>query len=204
MILDAGLLFTGNFAAASYPAKYADGPIVASATSSFYIDLALGQTSAAGLAPFTGGLPIATQVPQGAGPNVQPSRDLGIGDDPALKILIQPLGTFSGAFTLTANLQASPDNGSGAPAGFTTYYSSTAATLAQLNAGQRLMDMDMPRPPAGVAVPRFVQLSWTNSGSFGGTGFLLGTLVLDRADQMYNATNNAIWGGYPAGITVAN
>ena len=199
MILDGALLFTGNPASASYPAKYADGPIIASANSSMYIDLALAQTSSAGAAPFTGGLPIAT-----ATPSTQPFRDLGIGDDPALKILVQPLGTFSGAFTLTANLQGSPDNGSGAPAGFTTYYSSTAATLAQLNGGQRLMDMDMPRPPAGIAIPRFLQLSWTNSGSFGGTGFLLGTLVLDRADQVYNATNNAIWGGYAPGVVVAN
>jgi hypothetical protein len=67
------------------------------------------------------------------------------------------------------------------------------------------MDMDMPRPPAGIGVPRFLQLLYTTSGTFTGTtNFLIAGLVLDRADQMYNATNNAVWGGYPAGITVAN
>jgi hypothetical protein len=29
-------------------------------------------------------------------------------------------------------------------------------------------------------------------------------IVLDRHDQMYQGLNNAILGGYPAGVTVAN
>jgi hypothetical protein len=207
MILDAGLLFTGNFASTTYPAKYADNLTTGTVVSSFYIDLALGQTSAAGLAPFTGGLPIATQVPVGTGPNVQPSRDLGIGDDPALKILIQPIGTaFAGGTNVVVGLQGAQDNGSGAPTAFgTPWYSSSTVTLAALNQGQRIMDMDMPRPPAGIGVPRFLQLQFTIGGTFtGGNNWILGTLVLDRADQLYNATVNSTWGGYPAGITVAN
>jgi hypothetical protein len=209
MILDAGLLFTGGPSGVAPPGttlKIADNVLANASTSNQYIDLALGQTSTAGVNP-VGGLPPATQVPIGVGPNVQPFRDIGIGDDPAMKILIQPIGTgWTGATSLAVNLQASPDNGSGAPAGFVTYYSSTAVTTANLNLGQRLMDMDMPRPPAGIAEPRFLQLSYTVAGGpFTGTAnYLVGTLVLDRADQVYNTTNNAIWGGYPAGVVVPN
>ena len=204
MILDAALLFTGGPSGVAPPGttlKIADNVLATASTSSQYIDLALGQTSTAGANP-VGGLPIATTTP-----SAQPFRDLGIGDDPALKILIQPVGTgWTGATSLAVNLQASPDNGSGAPAGFVTYYSSPAVTTANLNLGQRLMDMDMPRPPAGIAEPRFLQLSYTVAGGpFTGTAnFLVGTLVLDRADQVYNATNNAIWGGYAPGVVVAN
>jgi hypothetical protein len=211
MILDSLLLFTGGpggigTAPPGTTLRIADNVTATGATSNNILDLALGQTSTAGVNP-VGGLPPATQIPIGVGPNVQPSRDLGIGDDPALKILVQPIGTgWTGATSLAVALQASPDNGSGAPAGFVTYYSSPAVTTANLNLGQRLMDMDMPRPPAGIGVPRFLQLLYTVAGGpFTGTAnFLVAGLVLDRADQMYNATNNAIWGGYPAGVVVAN
>jgi len=199
MILDAGLLFTGNFAATSYPAKYADN-ITSSGASSFFVDLAQGQTNTNQVA-----LP-----PSASSPNTQPFRDLGIGDDPALKILVQAVsnaaGTgFVGGTSLAVNLQASPDSGTGTPAGFVTYYSSPVTGIAALNQSQRLLDMDMPRPPASIAEPRFIQLSYTIVGPFTGTtNFILGTLVLDRADQVYNATVNSTWGGYPAGVTVAN
>jgi hypothetical protein len=63
--------------------------------------------------------------------------------------------------------------------------------------------MDMPRPPAGVAVPRFLQMSYTVAGT-GTGGVIKAYIVLDRYDQMYNATNNAITGGYPAGIIITN
>ena len=203
MILDAGLLFTGGSSGVAPPGtslKTADNVTATGSTSSQFIDLAAGQ--GASNPANTGALP-----PTQTSPNTQPFRDIGIGDDPALKILIQPIGpNWAGATSLSVSLQASPDNGAGIPAGFVTYYSSPAVTLANLNLGQRLMDMDFPRPPPGIAEPRFVQLLYTVAGGpFTGTSnFLIGTLVLDRADQVYNATNNAIWGGYPAGITVAN
>ena len=75
--------------------------------------------------------------------------------------------------------------------------------LATLTAGARLYDMDMPRPPAGVAVPRFLQMSYTVAGT-GTGGTIKAFIVIDRHDQMYNATNNAIHGGYPAGIIITN
>lgn len=133
----------------------------------------------------------------------QGARDMGIGDDPALKLLVQVVTSFSGLTSLAPNLQGATDNGAGAPAAFTTWWTGPAVLAASLIAGARLYDMDMPRPPAGVAVPRFLQFGWTIAG-VGTGGTLKAFIVLDRHDQMYNATNNAILGGYPPGIIIAN
>jgi hypothetical protein len=193
MILDGLLIFTGG---TTYgPGTLAIGQaITATATSTNIIDLGPALTNT--------GLP-----PSQTTPNSQPFRDIGIGDDPAIKILVQCLTTFTtGNGNFSVQLQGSPDNGSGAPAGFVTYYSSPTYSIAggTLVAGSRLMDMDMPRPPQGVAEPRFLQMNFTNSGTNFATATVLAALVLDRFDQVYNALNNNISGGYPAGVTVAN
>jgi hypothetical protein len=135
----------------------------------------------------------------------QGARDMGIGDDPALKLLVLITATFTGLTSLQIALQGAPDNGSGAPAAFVSWWTGPVTTLASgfLTAGTRLYDMDMPRPPAGQPVPRFLQMSYTIAGA-GTGGALKAFIVLDRDDQMYNTTNNAIMGGYPAGVIVAN
>lgn len=138
--------------------------------------------------------------------NLQGARDMGIGDDPALKLLVQVSTTFTsgGAATLAVNLQGATDNGSGVANAFTTWWGSPAYALATLVAGARLLDMDMPRPPAGVAIPRFLQLQYVVGGATTTAGNVSSYIVLDRPDQPYLSTNNAILGGYPAGITIAN
>lgn len=135
--------------------------------------------------------------------NNQGARDMGIGDDPALKLLVLVTTTFTGLTSLQVSLQGATDNGSGAPNAFTPWWLSPVYAAATLVAGARLYDMDMPRPPAGVAVPRFLQLGYTIAG-VGTGGVIKAFIVLDRHDLMYNATNNAIHGGYPAGIIIAN
>lgn len=141
-----------------------------------------------------GGLPVLS--------NLQGARDIGIGDDPALKLLVQVTVAASTGTSMTVTLEGATDNGSGAANAFSVWWVSPAYTTAQLVAGARLMDMDFPRPPAGVAVPRFLKLVYTTVGACNPT---LGSyIVLDRMDQMYQSTNNAVMGGYPAGITVAN
>ena len=134
------------------------------------------------------------------------ARDIGIGDDPAMKLLVQvsTLFTSGGAATLSVSLQGAIDNGAGAPAAFSTWYVTPVYTTAQLVAGARLFDADMPRPPQGVAIPRFLRLSYAVASATMTAGNVSAFLVLDRMDLAYQSTNNAVLGGYPAGITVAN
>ncbi len=115
------------------------------------------------------------------------ARDIGIGDDPAMKLLVQVSTTFTsgGAATLAVALQGAVDNGAGAPAAFSTWWTSPAYALATLVAGARLYDMDMPRPPDGIAIPRFLRLNYTIGGATVTAGNVSSYIVLDRDDQPY-------------------
>lgn len=177
MILDALLQFDGNASLAQPIGTY---------TSTNTLDLHMA------------GIPVLA--------NLQGARDLGIGDDPALKLLVQVGVAFTsgGAGTLSASLQGAPDNGLGAPGAFTTWYTSSVYALATLVIGARLLDMDVPRPPAGVAIPRFLRMSYAVAGATFTAGQVSAYIVLDRHDLPYNSTANSTLGGYPAGITVAN
>ena len=86
------------------------------------------------------------------------TRDIGIGDDPAMKLLVQVLTTFASGTSLQLALAGSIDNVT-----FTNWWLSPAYAEATLVAGTRLYDMDMPRPPGGVAIPRY--LAWPTSPS---------------------------------------
>jgi hypothetical protein len=136
----------------------------------------------------------------------QGARDMGIGDDPALKLLVIVTTTFTsgGAGTLQVALQGAPDNGSAAPGSYSTWWSSPAYALATLNAGSQLMNMDFPRPPDGISMPRFVRLLYTVAAATMTAGNVSAYIVLDREDQPYQGTDNSVLGGYPAGITVSN
>lgn len=134
----------------------------------------------------------------------QGARDIGIGDDPAMKLLVQVTAAFTGLTSLSVALQGAPDDGTGNPGTFVSWWAPASPTLlASLTVGARLMDMDMPRPPAGVVEPRFLRLNYTIAGT-GTGGTLKAYIVIDRHDQFYNATNNAVLGGYPPGVVVAN
>src|SRR4029077_3724930 len=135
--------------------------------------------------------------------NLQGARDIGIGDEPALKLLIQVTTAITGGTTLQVVLQGAPDNGSGAPGSFVNWWASPVYAEAPLVTGARLYDMDMPRPPAGVSVPRFLRLGYVSTGTHT-AGALGAWIVIDRVDQMYQGTSNATLGAYPAGVTVAN
>jgi hypothetical protein len=185
MILDAFLQFTGAPATGGIvvPGTNYDRPTTGAQSSSNIIDLHML------------GIPVLA--------NLQGARDMGVGDDPALKMLVQVIAAMTGGTSLQIALQGAPDNGSGAPGTFVTWWLSPVYAAATLTAGARLYDMDMPRPPAGVQVPRFLQIAYIAAGTFTG-GSIGAWIVLDRMDQMYNALANNIMGGYPAGIIVAN
>lgn len=134
------------------------------------------------------------------------ARDMGIGDNPALKMLVQVSTAFvsAGGGTLQIALQGAVDDGTGNPAAFSTWWTSPIYTIAQMNAGSRLYDMDFPRPPDGVAIPRFIRMLYTIATATVTAGQIISGVVLDRDDQIYSGTDNSILGGYPAGLNVAN
>ncbi len=185
MILDAFLQFTG------FPAT---GGIVVTGTN-YDLPTTGTQNSSNIIDLHMAGIPVLA--------NLQGARDMGIGDDPALKMLVQVITAITGGTNLQVVLQGAPDNGSGAPGSYTNWWASPVYAEATLVAGARLYDMDLPRPPAGVGVPRFLRLGYVSTGTHS-AGALGAWIVLDRSDQMYQSTGNATLGGYPAGITVAN
>jgi hypothetical protein len=185
MILDSFLQFTG------FPAT---GGIVVTGTN-YDLPTTGTQNSSNIIDLHMAGIPVLA--------NLQGARDIGIGDDPALKLLIQVTTAITGGTSLQIVLQGAPDNGSGAPGSYTNWWASPVYAEATLVAGARLYDMDMPRPPAGVGVPRFLRLGYVSAGTHS-AGALGAWIVLDRVDQMYQGTSNATLGGYPAGITIAN
>ena len=184
MILDSFLQFTGVSPAAGIGnADGTDSPTTGTQSSTNSIDLHMA------------GIPVLA--------NLQGARDIGIGDDPALKLSVIVTVAFTVGTSLQVNLQGATDNGSGAAAAFVTWYSTPVYTEAQLVVGAQLLPMDVPRPPDGVAIPRFLQLQWVSVGTHS-TGKVRGNIVLDRIDQAYLGTSNAVLSGYPAGVNVAN
>jgi hypothetical protein len=129
------------------------------------------------------------------------ARDIGIGDDPAMKLLVLVTVAITGGTSLQTNLQGAPDNGAGAPGAFTKMYTSPVYAEAILIQGARLADIDVPRPVAAQPVPRFLQLQYISVGTHT-AGSLQATIVLDRHDLPEQA--NAVLGGYPPGIAIAN
>lgn len=132
------------------------------------------------------------------------ARDLGIGDDPALKIfsIVTTAFTSGGSGTLGLILQGAPDNGSGAPGTWSTFWTSPVLALASLTAGAELANIDMPKTPAGVAVPRFLRMQYVIGGATMTGGIVQSEIVLDRFDQIKGTTGSL--SGYRAGVTVAN
>lgn len=184
MILDNYLMFTGS-------SNGATGGIVAGANT----DLPTTGTQAASNIVDIG----LAGIPSSA--NGGGARDLGVGDDPALKLMARVTTAMAGGTSIQVQLQGAPDNGSGAPGSYTTMWTSPAILLAQLFAGARLANIDVPRPVPGQALPRFFKLNFISSGTFTG-GAIEATIVLDRDDQIVG-TGGAL-SGYPAGINIAN
>jgi hypothetical protein len=132
------------------------------------------------------------------------ARDLGIGDDPAMKLLVQVSTAFTsaGAATLQVAVEGAPDNGSGAPGTFNIMAQSDVFAKTLLIAGARLLDIDMPRPQPAQPLPRFIKLVYIIGTATTTAGNITAYLVLDRHDLPEQS--NAVLGGYPPGVTVAN
>lgn len=183
MILDSLLLFTGGAGGTGNGDGLTDSPTTGTQNSSNVIDLA---------GP---GLPLSASSP------AVPGRDLGIGDDPAMKLMVLVTTAFSGGTNLQIGFAGAPDNGSGAPGSYTTYAFGPVVTDTNMIAGVRLFDIDWPRPDPLSVPPRFVRLSYVTTGTHT-AGKIEGTAVLDRFDQPYQS--KGVTGAYPPGITISN
>jgi hypothetical protein len=195
MILDGLLLFTGtsNGSTRTSSAAYADLPVGTTGTTYSANVLDLGLVGIPALSGSSG---------TGAGGG---ARDLGVGDDPALKVLVDVTVAFDNITSLQIIVQGTHDDGTGIPyaTDWTTMASGPVVALAQLTAGARICDIDLPRPAPGQAMPRYLRLGYVQvASSPNDSGLLVGTLVLDRFDQPVGSTNAL--SGYPAGIVVAN
>lgn len=121
------------------------------------------------------------------------ARDMGIGDNPAIKLMCVVRTAFTGGTSLQVQFQGAPDNGSGLPGTYSTYAESAVILEADLTAGRYLLPIDVPRPPPGAALPRFYRLQYVTVGTHG-AGQIYASLVLDRQDYVT----------YPPGIVVVN
>lgn len=133
----------------------------------------------------------------------QGARDMGIGDTPALKLLVLVTTAFASAGstgTINAAFQGAPDDGAGAPGSYVTY--AVGPTFVIPAVGARLLEIDWPRPPSGADYPRFVRLLYTVAVQTMTAGAVRAYAVVDRHDQPQTAVGTL--GGYPAGLTVAN
>jgi hypothetical protein len=184
MILDNLLLFTGtsNGAAAGITASaYADLPTTGTQVASNIIDLG-----------------VRSGVPSSA--NGGGARDIGIGDDPAMKLSAIVTTAITGGTSLALDLSGAPDNGSGLEGAYTVMWQSPAAVAeASLIAGAQIANIDVPRTVQGQVLPRFLRLRFISVGTHS-AGAIQCQIVLDRDDQIYGTT----YGGYPVGVTVAN
>ncbi len=184
MILDNLLTFTGT-------SNGATGGITAGAQT----DLPTTGTQAASNIIDLG----VSGLPSGA--NGGGARDIGVGDDPSLKLSVLVTTAITGGTSLQLQLQGAPDNGSGAPGTYTTMWTSSAIAEALLVAGAQLANVDVPRVVFGQPIPRFLKLNFISVGTHS-AGAIEAQIVLDRDDQIMGT--GGAYSGYPAGINVAN
>jgi len=186
MILDNLLTFTGTSNGATggiTSGAQTDAPTTGTQVASNIIDIGV-----------LNGLPVTAVNGGGA-------RDLGIGDDPMLKLSVIVGTAFASGTSLQLVLAGAPDAGSNTPGTYTTMWTSPAVVEASLVAGAQLANIDVPRVVFGQPLPRYLRLSFVTVGTHT-AGTIEANIVLDRDDQIMGITG--AYSGYVAGITVAN
>jgi hypothetical protein len=183
--------------------------------SGFSIAIAAGTNPSANVVDIGVGLQLTTNPTGLAIPGLAAgagARDLGIGDDPAMKILVELIAaaTSAGTTTIQIQVQGTPDDGTGQPnaATWATYAQSDVIALVTATVvqpaglqGTHLFDIDWPRPKPGVALPRYWRLQYITTGT-GTGGTIASYVVLDRVDQIVSSAG--FLSGYVPGITIPN
>lgn len=185
MILDNLLTFTGT-------SNGATGGITAGAQT----DLPTTGTQAASNIIDLG---VLSGIPSSA--NGGGARDIGIGDNPAMKLSALVTTAITGGTSLQLQLQGAPDNGSGAPGSYTTMWTSAAIAEATLVAGAQLANIDVPRVVPGQVLPRYLKLNFISVGTHS-AGAIECQIVLNLDSQVVGT--GGVYSGYPAGLVVAN
>lgn len=120
------------------------------------------------------------------------ARDMGIGDSPALKIMVicTAAMTSTGAATFQVRAQGSTDNVT-----YTTYAETANMIASSYAAGAKIAQFDWPgiNPDTG-ALPRYLRLQYAVGVSSISAGSVISAIVLGRDDTR----------GYPPGVTVSN
>lgn len=121
--------------------------------------------------------------------DLQNARDMGIGDDPSLKVLVVVTTAFTSTDgTLTITAQGSTDNST-----FDDYVSSKAMTAGTLTKGKAFVfPIDWPATPAPFSLPRYLRLNYTVANTAFTPGAVTATLVADRFDNRAYARNYTV------------
>ena len=155
-----------------------------------------------GSAPYTAGnffnLAGTTATTTSSVINLQVPEDMGIGDGEAVPKLAIYVGTAvtgaSGGMTINVQFQGSTDSSN-----WTTYAESGALTTASFVSGGPIFPIDIPKRPAGAALPQYYRLSLgvaANGTASITAGTIMAGIVIQRADSDNTS------GAYPSGFTV--
>lgn len=171
MILDANYLFDGTVSTTTF-----------------------GVTGSALTSVTAGGLASANVI------DLVNARDMGIGDAPALKVMVLVTAAFTttgtASTTLAVNFQGAPTNTAGAS--WVTYASIPAYASASLTAGQKFrMDVPPINPDNG-PLPRYLRLQYVLGGP--GSTFSAGSVI----STIQLGVDNDPGMAYPSGITISN
>jgi hypothetical protein len=118
-----------------------------------------------------------------AGAATAQGRDIGIGDDPALLLLVTAMTAITGSAnsTLQIALAAAPDGGSGTPGSFVVIAQSPAYAVGTggIAAGTELFRIPVPASLSS-ASPKFYQVQYIVGTANISAGSVLATIILDR------------------------
>ncbi len=188
MIIDGFQLFTGTSNGASggiTSTAYTDAPTTGTQTASNTIDYG-----------------VVNGTPSGGATNPA-NRDMGIGDDPALKVVAIVTTAFTVGTSLQAQLWGAPDNASGAGGTYYLMWQGPIVAEANLTVGCDLANVDFPREIPDIGPVRYVQMRFVTVGTHS-TGTVEAFIGLNQSQQIKGASAAGPLSGYPAGINVAN
>lgn len=123
--------------------------------------------------------------------DLQNARDMGIGDQPALKFFVSTGTAFlsTGSSTLVVTFEGSTDAST-----WDIYASFPSIAKAALVASKRIINGVVPRVAFGFTLPRYLRLNYTVGVADFTAGTLNAAIVLDNQEQI----------NYSAGLYVSN